>query len=268
MSQRSVISWKEVLITTGVVAVMSSVLVPLVHPQETNASALNQAKRIALAVNMYVADHDDTFPTGAGYGGWQPGDGGWMMSLKAYLSGWKKALVTTDDPQQKGSWPLWMASIPEAFNTSFMANGYVRYDPSGYGMFGLMGWDQSTSAGGWMSRGRTRFSEVTNPAQTISFCETYNGNPVFLTSNILTGVDWWDTTTGVGGLMPDPTRDGSSYVVNGVVQSSDNRMGALNGHLENGKMLFAWADGHVQRRAPLSTNPVPSDSTKNQWDAF
>lgn len=262
------VNLKEVAASAAILVITGSMLIPLLRAATPAGDAAPRMNKIAMGIGAYLEDNDWVFPRGSGYEGWAPTSGGWIYDLKPYVPGWKATFQSPNDPRIQTSWPDWMAGLG-AFNTSFASNGLLKFDPDGYALHGLMGWDQSVAnPGGWMARGVTAMSSVTNPGDTISFAEAYNGYPLFLTSDVLSGVDWWDTTTGFGGLQPDPTRTGLPYEINGTIQSMDNRNGGVNGALRNGKSLFAYADGHVARRVPLATNPNPSDPSKNRWDAY
>jgi hypothetical protein len=98
--------------------------------------------------------------------------------------------------------------------------------------------------------------------------QAYGANPVYGPDDILSGVDWWDNA-GTGGLIPDPTRDGTPYYVNGVVYSANNRNGGVNVvYNTKQKVDFYWTDGHLSKEYPVSTNSTGQDDSHNYWDAF
>jgi prepilin-type N-terminal cleavage/methylation domain-containing protein len=272
MSHRRAFTVIELVTAIAIVSILSAILFPVLSQTRT-ASYAGNGQRIAASVGMYLADHDYVFPVGCGCDGTHRNGGGWDYGIAPYLgNSWLARLHQNDDPDIRASWPTWVGAIG-ATNTSYAANGYMIQDEtSNYGMYGVMGINQTKSGpgncgfNGWATRGITAYSEVTHPADTVMIAEAFNGYQGFETSNIFTGKDWLDTTVGFGGLLPDPRRDGSPYIVNGVTQSADNRNGGLNA-LVDGKDKILWTDGHISMIAPVATNPDPTDESRNKWNA-
>jgi prepilin-type N-terminal cleavage/methylation domain-containing protein len=265
----------ELLVVIAIIAILAAILFPVFAQAKAAAKktqSLSNIKQIGLASIMYTADYDDVFSKGSGGCWWQPIDGGWTYNILPYMKSFP-ILVSPGDPKSKATWPNWMTGIPEAVNISYAANGYMKWDGSGWGMYGIMGMEQATTqvradgttCYGWMTRGTTNGTAVTNPAETIMLAETYGGYPVFGPSNFFTGINWWDFV-GFGGLIPDTQRDGSPYLVNGVTFTKNNRYGGVNADWQ-GKTTFVWVDGHASIKDARSTNPDPNDNTKNQWDS-
>lgn len=276
MSRNRAFTLIELLVVIAIIAILAAILFPVFAQAKAAAkktASLSNIKQLALGALMYDGDYDDTFPAGSNACWWQPIDGGWTWSIMPYLKS-VPILVSPNDPKSKSTWPSWMTGVAEAVNISYSANGYMKWDGSGWGMYGVMGMDQahaqvradgSCNASPWMSKGITVATSVSQPASTIMFAESYNAYPVWGPSDFFTGINWWDWV-GYGSLIPDSQRDGSAYQVNGVVFSKNNKNGGMNAY-DSGKSPVAWVDGHAAAVAPLSTNPDPNDNTKNLWDA-
>jgi prepilin-type N-terminal cleavage/methylation domain-containing protein len=265
----------ELLVVIAIIAILAAILFPVFAQAKAAAKktqALSNIKQVGLGSIMYNADNDDVFTFGSAACWWQPMDGGWTYNILPYLKS-VPILVSPGDPKSKATWPEWMRGISDAINISVVANGYMADKGSGWGVHGVIGMNQATTqvradgttCSAWMSKGVTSGSEVTRPADTIMFVESYNFYPVWGPSNFLTGVNWWDYV-GTGGLIPDPRRDGTAYNVNGVVFNKNNRNGGVNADWQ-GNTTVVWVDGHASAVKPLSTNSNPDDTTTNRWDA-
>lgn len=226
-----------------------------------------------------MAESNGDYPVGCGSTFWQPKDGGWYYGIAPYLPE-KQSWVSKGDRWGSALWPEWMTQVKEVVPMSFAANGYMRLGQGRWGMFGIMGVDQgpNTNFGGWMSRGRTREGEVKRPNDTVLFAERYGSYAGYGASNIFTGVSWWDTIFGNGGLIPDSElvfasdkpqkRTGRGYLVNGTLFSADNRNGGMNAAFSyRAKQAIAFADGYVAMMRPIETNPDSvAHPEKNKWD--
>jgi hypothetical protein len=244
----------------------AAAVTPLLSKRDRDSA--RKAKRVSEAVLMYLEDYDEMFPVGTKGTVWNPKETGWVYAIKPYLKSFKHMLVRRD-PRDGRAWPSWLRSQNEAVHISFVSNGLLRPERPSWGLYGVMGLDQSPTGGvgGWMIRGRMKLAQVTHPSTTIMVAEAFNAQPLFFTGAIVSGVSWWDSMVGFGGLAPDPKRDGTPYKVNGFVQTPDNRDGAMNYKID-GKSLFIWCDGHVSMLPPIATNSQPAKRSLNLWDAL
>jgi len=258
----------------GTVAVVGFILMP-VFAQAHESSTTESFRKgglgeVAKAVLQYVADFDETFPKGCGATFYQPIDGGWVSSIAPYLPH-QEVLLAPRDPKSRATWPDWLRGQPDVKNISYASNGYMKFKNSTWGVYGLMGVDQSGPGVGWMSRSRATQAEVVHPNDTVMLAECYGINAVYGPSDVLTGVNWWDSL-GTGGLIPDGSKEKEKtvtpYIVNGVVFSKDIRNGGLNAaRTIHSKEQIAFADGHVKAMRPIETNPDPvTRPNENKWD--
>ncbi len=234
---------------------------------------------------MYSGDVDDVYPKGTGSCWWSPIDGGWVYLIQPYVKN-TPIFVSPNDPKSKSTWPNWMVGVPEAVNISFAANGFMKWDGTGWGMYGIMGMDQAhvqvrspadggAVCGAWMDKGDTNGTAVSKPAETIMLVEAYKAYPVFGPSDFFTSINWWDFV-GFGGLIPDPRRDGTPYIIShdGVnpAMTANNKNGGINsvganGDTLTGKTNMVWADGHAKSFTPLATVGDPTQNSQNLWDS-
>jgi len=265
----------ELLVVIAIIAILAAILFPVFAQAKAAAkkiASVSNVKQLTTATLMYTADNDDGFPQGSAACWWQPIDGGWTYSVIPYMKNWG-ILVSPGDPKDRSPWPDWMRTMADAINISYAANGYMKWDGSGWGMYGVMGMDQahsqsrpdgSCTSGAWMSKGVTNAGEINQVATTVMFAERYSSYQLFGPSNFFTGINWWDWV-GTGGLIPDSRRDGTPYTVNGVVFTKNNRNGGVNADWA-GKACFAWADGHASVISPNASNSKPDDNSTNFWD--
>lgn len=272
----------ELLVVIAIIAILAAILFPVFAQAKAAAKktqSLSNIKQTATGVKIYQGDNDDVFPFGSGGCWWQPIDGGWTWAITPYVKN-LQMWQSPGDPKSKATWPTWMTD-PSAINISYAANGLMIESVRGSGNFDTMGGvigmaqgtlqgraDGSCTSNPWMKSDHTSDTAVTRPAETIMFGEAYGGYPTYGPSDFVTGVNWWDFV-GFGGLIPDVRRDGTPYMVNGVIMTKDNRNGAINTDWA-GKSTFSWVDGHASVKAAQTTNPnpgTPVDYTKNQWDS-
>jgi prepilin-type N-terminal cleavage/methylation domain-containing protein/prepilin-type processing-associated H-X9-DG protein len=267
----------ELLVVIAIIAILAAILFPVFAQAKAAAkkiSALSNGKQVGLGYLMYDTDNDGMFPIGVSACWWGPIDNGWVYGTQPYIKN-TPILQSPLDPKSQATWPSWMLSQPGAINISFVANGYMKWDGSGWGMYGVSGMDQAhteTQPGSgsvcspWMDRGETNESQVTKPADKIMLAEAYDAYPLWGPSDFLTGINWWDFV-GFGGLIPDGARDGTPYQVNGVEFSHNNINGGVNSVRDlASKTNFVWIDGHARVMTPLATNPSDTDQTQNRWD--
>jgi len=273
--KRSGFTLIELLVVIAIIAILAAILFPVFAQAKAAAKktqSLSNVKQVGLGALMYNGDNDDVFTMGTNSCWWQPTDGGWTYNIAPYIKS-IPLLQSPGDPKSKATWPDWMRTNPDAINISYAANGYMKWDGTGWGVYGVIGMNQATTqvradgttCGSWMTKGVTNGTAVTNPAETIMFAEAYNGYPVWGPSNFFTGINWWDFV-GFGGLIPDSRRDGTPYLVNGVVMTKDNRNGGVNTDW-SGKSNFVWVDGHASSKTAQQTNAKPDDNSTNFWDA-
>ncbi|MCW5943356.1 MAG: prepilin-type N-terminal cleavage/methylation domain-containing protein [Fimbriimonadaceae bacterium] len=270
----------ELLVVIAIIAILAAILFPVFAQAKKSAqktAALSNTKQMAIAVKMYQGDFDDGYPIGSGACWWQPSDGGWTFSILPYMKS-EDILRNAGDPKSTALWPSWMIGIQGAVSISYAANGYMKWDGAGWGMYGVMGMDQKntqvrpdgTTCTGWMSKGTTTESEVNMPSDTIMFAERYGSYPIWGPSNFFTGINWWDGV-GVGCLVPDGTRDGTAYWVyewggRSGIWNADNRKGGVNADW-SGQSTFSWTDGHASTARAVATNPDPITKPQmNKWD--
>lgn len=276
MNIRKAFTLIELLVVIAIIAILAAILFPVFAQAKTAAkktAALSNAKQIGLGYVMYSNDNDGGYPIGVSSCWWGPEDNGWVYSVQPYIKS-IPLLQSPNDPKSRSAWPSWMLTQTGAVNISFVANGYMKWDGSGWGMYGITGLEQQhtdvradgTSCGGWMDKGTTTESQVTQPAASIMLAEAYGAFPLWGPSDFLTGINWYDYV-GFGGLIPDSARDGSPYMVNGVEFSHNNKNGGVNSVNDtSGKANFVWVDGHAKSMTPLATNPDDTDQSKNLWD--
>jgi len=253
----------ELLVVIAIIAILAAILFPVFAQAKAAAkktASLSNAKQIGLGCLMYDTDFDGVFPIGSGSGWWGPTNGNWVFELQPYVKS-TPLFQSPLDSKSKATWPTWMLSQPTAVNISYAANGYMKWDGGGWGMYGAIGMAQS-----WMDRQSTSETQVTQPSNTILLVEAYSAYPTWGPSDFLTGINWWDYV-GFGGLIPDVARDGTPYKVNGTTFSLNNKNGGVNSVNDlTSKTNFTWIDGHSKSMIPTATNPDDNDQTKNLWD--
>ncbi|MFZ4507110.1 MAG: type II secretion system protein [Fimbriimonas sp.] len=116
----------ELLVVIAIIAILAAILFPVFAQAKQSAKksvALSNTKQIALGMNMYMADNDDTFPTamadngainGGGWGEW-PID----LQLNAYIKNYDLWASPGDDTSVY-SWlsgdALWIYTDGKAYN--------------------------------------------------------------------------------------------------------------------------------------------------------
>jgi hypothetical protein len=140
-----------------------------------------------------------------------------------------------------------------------------------------------------MSSTTTSTTQVTNPAQTITFAVAFGRCDLWGMNDVLSGVTWWDNNSGGPGLIPNGNpgttapytagnASGSQQIVN-----QDPRYGAVTATYAGGAP-FAFSDGHAKSMNPIATDPNPygtptyqpwqnTNNTNghdplNMWDAY
>lgn len=282
----------ELLVVIAIIAILAAILFPVFAQAKAAAKktqSLSNAKQITLGALMYNTDQDGMFPAGVRACWWHPIDYGWETVVQPYIKN-NAIFQSPSDSKSKASWPTWMSGAG-GISLSYSANGYMKWDGSGWGVYGIMGLDQAniqygradgsngegcTGPDPWMSKGETNETQITQSAATIMLAETHGSYDKWGQSNFFSGVNWWDNVGGVGGLIPDSARTGDPYklVPSGgseVTVSKNNRNGGVNSvdlsDAKNGTAVFTFADGHAKSMNPVATNPSPTDQSKNMWDS-
>ena len=265
----------ELLVVIAIIAILAAILFPVFAQAKAAAkktAALSNVKQTSLGVLMYLSDSDDVFPMGAGALGIYRDHGGWVIDTQPYIKS-LALLRDPSDPMPKRHWQDWYKYY-STVSISFASNGYLDNLGSGWGLYGVMGFQQETSLpGGWMMRGLTNQGAVTFGADTIMLGSRFDGNTCFLQGAFMSGQNWWDSTG--PGLLPDgnPTRrngnpylapnGGTTYVVN-----KNNKYGAISAVYAD-TATFAFVDGHVKAMNPIQTNPDSlNQADKNKWNAY
>lgn len=266
----------ELLVVIAIIAILAAILFPVFAQAKAAAKktqSLSNIKQIATGIQIYLGDSDDVYPMGYGACWWTPSDGGWIQDTKPYI---KSVAILRDptDPLAKTGWQGWLQTNPDAVNVSFVSNGYIGWNGSSNSLLGVMGMNQAiggsaTRCGNtaWMSSGVTNATAVTNVADTVLLTVRFSSQPVWGPGATISGQDWWDWT-GHAGLLPDGTRDGTAYNVNGVLVNRNNQFGAVTVPYAD-KTPFAWADGHASVIDPRRSNPNPTaQPLENKWNAY
>jgi prepilin-type N-terminal cleavage/methylation domain-containing protein len=291
----------ELLVVIAIIAILAAILFPVFAQAKLAAkkiSSVSNIKQTALGTLMYTNDYDDEFDSGGGYCWFYPTDGGWSWDTQPYI---KNLAILRDPTDMFGTrnWPTW-AFPPNnpTVGISYISNGYMWQDSAnGYPTYmgGIMGIDQSTDEGqtrcsangaGWMKRGRTNGSQVTQSAATIMFTVRAGSFNLWGMSDLLAGVTWWDNGSGGAGLIPNGAATGSytakdasgtTYTVN-----ANKKFGAVYTPYAN-QSPFAFVDGHAKAMPPQATDPNPTNTyisgptyalgdnghdPNNMWDAY
>jgi prepilin-type N-terminal cleavage/methylation domain-containing protein len=268
----------ELLVVIAIIAILAAILFPVFAQAKAAAkktSSLSNIKQTGLAVLMYMNDYDDVFPLGQGENN-VPGQsgiyaftGGWSVDTQPYI----KSLAILRDPTDtfpERCWQTWYQYFSPV-GISYASNGYLDDLGAGWGLYGVMGADQETDLGGWMFRGVTNNSDVTQSAGTIGLAARFDGNNVFMQGDMMSGQNWWDSTG--PGLLPDGSRDGLpyySYAENGSLYTvnANDQFGAISAVYAN-TAVFWFVDGHAKAMNPVATNPnQPLQPQNNMWNAY
>lgn len=265
----------ELLVVIAIIAILAAILFP-VFAQAKNAAkktaALSNVKQTGTSVLLYVTDYDDMYPMGSGACWWYPLDGGWALDTQPYIKN-LPILRTPDDPLSKQGWQGWLQTHPNGINISFAANGLIRWNGSINETYGLIGMVQNVPAAAnrcgstpWMGNTIVSTTAVSQPSDTIMLAVRYGSQLTWGPGDFIAGVDWWDWT-GHGGLLPDGSRAGTPYTVNGVVHNRDNRLGAVSAGFA-GNSVFTMADSSAKAMNPVATNPHEANRPNdNKWNA-
>ncbi len=263
----------ELLVVIAIIAILAAILFPVFAQAKLAAkktSALSNVKQTSLGVIMYTGDYDDAYPMGSGACWWYPTDGGWSLDTRPYIKN-LEILRTPDDAKSKAGWQSWLLTDVNGIPISFAANGLIRWNGTLNENYGLMTMVQNqavTRCGpqNWMGNTIVNSTTVNNVSDTIMLSVRYNSQLTWGPGDFIAGVDWWDWT-GHAGLLPDGSRNGTPYTVNGVVHNQNNRNGAVNAGFA-GKSVFSFADGSAKSLDPVATNPDETNRPNdNKWNA-
>ncbi|MCG9893867.1 MAG: prepilin-type N-terminal cleavage/methylation domain-containing protein [Fimbriimonadaceae bacterium] len=263
----------ELLVVIAIIAILAAILFP-VFAQAKNAAkkatAISNVKQTSLGVLLYTNDYDDNYPMGSGACWWNPLDGGWALDTEPYIKN-LPILRTPDDTLSKAGWQSWLTTHENGINISFAANGLIRWNGSlneNYDLMTMVQNQPETRCGpqNWMGNTIVSTTSVTNPSDTVMLAVRYKSQLTWGPGDFIAGVEWWDWT-GHAGLLPDGSRNGNPYVVNGVEHNRSNRDGAVNAGF-SGKSVFSFADGSAKALAPSATNPDETNRPElNKWNA-
>jgi prepilin-type N-terminal cleavage/methylation domain-containing protein/prepilin-type processing-associated H-X9-DG protein len=274
----------ELLVVIAIIAILAAILFPVFAQAKLAAkktSSLSNIKQVALANLIYTNDYDDEYDSGAGYCWFYPMDGGWSWDTQPYM---KSLALLRDptDPLSTATWPSW-AFPPNnpTVSISYASNGFLWQDRNNNwatSLAGVMGLDQSKDSagnrcnpnGGWMNRGRTNGSDVTQPSSTIAFCVRAGGMDIWGMGDLVSGVNWWDNGSGGAGMIPDGSKTGGAYTAkdakgNTYTVNANPKWGAIYTPYSN-QSPFAFCDGHAKAMNPAQTNPNPTGTYVNAPD--
>jgi prepilin-type N-terminal cleavage/methylation domain-containing protein len=266
----------ELLVVIAIIAILAAILFPVFAQAKAAAKktqALSNVKQTSLGIIMYMGDSDDVFPyalttanTPPNQGGIYALTGGWPVTTQPYI----KSLQILRDPSDsmpKHTWQDWYQYF-NPVSISFASNGYIDNLGDGWQMYGVMGWNDG---GTWITNTVAPQSVVTNVSDSIMMASRFDGNNVFQTGDMISGVNWWDAAG--PGLLPDGARDGTPYQAPDSMTGAaytvnkNNRFGAVSApYADTG--VFAFTDGHAKAMNPIQTNPDQvNQRDKNKWNA-
>jgi prepilin-type N-terminal cleavage/methylation domain-containing protein/prepilin-type processing-associated H-X9-DG protein len=282
----------ELLVVIAIIAILAAILFPVFAQAKLAAkktSSLSNVKQTSLGVLMYNNDFDDEYDSGAGICWFYPEDGGWSWDTQPYI---KSLALLRDptDPLSTQEWPSW-AFPPNnpTVSTSYVSNGFLwqnsvtgTYDTEVDGVMGVaQGAESSTNrcnSTPWMTSGYTNGNQVTQPSATIMLAVRAGSFNLWGTSDVISGVTWWDSSCGTScggpGMLPNgansPTKAYTNtnqakamYTVN-----QNSQFGAVYTPYAN-QSPFAFCDGHVKSMNPVATNPNPHNTYVNgPWPGF
>jgi prepilin-type N-terminal cleavage/methylation domain-containing protein/prepilin-type processing-associated H-X9-DG protein len=233
---RSAFTLIELLVVVGIIGVIAAILFPVfasIRERGRRTQCLSNERQLGMAMMQYVADHDETFPSGSICTGDR-----WVSQTYPYV----RDIVLFHCPGD--------VSIDPAGASS--TGGF----PISYGLNQNLGASVRSDSGGRpgiMVRG-SRLPELLAPSRSVLFFEVENGEAVVNncphTQDGSTwgraGLDGSATGDASGNLTTDPTFPNGSTV--GLPRYATGNIGGrlLNGATKNGKPLEG-AKGSVAR---------------------
>ncbi len=239
----------ELLVVIAIIAILAAILFPVFAQAKMAAKktvALSNAKQIATANMIYMADYDDKlikcfygFPAD---GNWPGGNSyyGWRHALYPYF---KSAEMLADTTNPFAAKQYWVAEwdinndgdtndANEKLSTNFAVNTC------------LIGFANGWAAGPWTPSGLDSLDTVEDVAGTIimipSRAQWNDLKPSFLST--IEGKPGW--------------------CINNTCPAGQN--GPI--HAVGKQTAFVWADGHAKSKNPLSTLRI-NDTVNDDWSS-
>ena len=164
----------ELLVVIAIIAILAAILFPVFAQAREKArqtSCLSNEKQIALAVIQYTQDYDETFPAGLQSGWWQAG---WTWQVVPYL----KSTDVLRCPSDPGGDPVAVLSFG-GFRTSYVSNGYLKWNGSANENFGPMGLSLDPNFTPWiLDYGTVAVGQVNRPSESILLTERAHVYPL------------------------------------------------------------------------------------------
>ncbi len=203
----------ELLVVIAIIALLAAILFPVFSRARENArksSCANNVKQIMVGVTQYVQDYDECFPLRDA-----TGIGNWPVIIMPYVKSVQLFQCPSDSNKAN------MASSPNNFHTSYIANSAAATPATAYGLFGRL---ESISV-----------ADVVKPSQTVCITDSgYAGvaSPApYIDRNVPTSTAY---------LLVPPNTSGITW----ATTTTGAYAGPADRHLET--VNVGYADGHVK----------------------
>jgi prepilin-type N-terminal cleavage/methylation domain-containing protein/prepilin-type processing-associated H-X9-DG protein len=254
-SRKGAFTLIELLVVIAIIAILAAILFPVFAQAREKArqtSCLSNIKQLAMAVNMYVQDYDETYPFACPDNWWYYT---WGINVQPYIKNVQIFKCPSDSNGRQADVD-WAGP-----RISYAANGLIKWVNNANRLIGVIGMAQS-----WISDNVATMAKVGRPAETIMLAEKHDEDNVM----------WWGPRSqyysdsvwnwywGCGSI-PVGTRNPTNTYPNGPSGCVPEK--------HSGVANFALADGHSKAFRPQATNPGPLYSNdpnlldKNMWDA-